>query len=94
MQMVTVNKAKLGHKFTLDHLNSLGPNLGRDTNVPFIKCFRVGYKHNIEIAKMSLRFLNGNSKLPHLLSQILKCHFNLSKQICFEHATSLSYFPY
>jgi hypothetical protein len=44
----------------------LGLNLGKDTNVPFIKCFRVGYKDNIEITKMSLRFLNGNSKLAHL----------------------------
>jgi hypothetical protein len=66
--MVSANKAKLGHKFTLDHLNSLGLNLGRDANVPLIKCFTFGYKDNIEIAKMSLRFLNGNSKLPHLPS--------------------------
>jgi hypothetical protein len=33
--MVNAKKAKLGHKFALDHLDSFGLNLGRDTNVPF-----------------------------------------------------------
>jgi hypothetical protein len=94
MQVVSAKKGKLGHKFALDYLDSLGWNLGRDTNVPLIKCFRVGYKNNIQIAKMNLRFLNGNSKLTHLSSQILKCHFSPSKQLCFEYATSLSYFSY
>jgi len=42
MQVVSANKTKLGHKFALDHLKSLGLNLERDTNVPLIKCFRVG----------------------------------------------------
>jgi len=92
--MVSAKKAKLGHKFALDHLDSLGLNLGKDTNVPLIKCFRIGYKDNIEIAKMSSRFLNGNLKLAHLSSQIFKCHFSPSKEVCFEHATSLSYFSY
>ncbi len=27
------------------------------------------------------------------MSQIFTCHLNVSKEICFEHATSLSYFP-
>jgi hypothetical protein len=90
--MVSAKKAKLGHKFALDHLDSLGLNLGKDTNVPLIKCFRIGY--NIEIAKMGSRFLNGNLKLAHLSSQIFKCHFSPSKEICFEHATSLSYSSY
>jgi hypothetical protein len=94
MQLVSANNAKLGHKYALDHLNSLDLNLGRQTNVPLIKCFRVGYKDNIQIAKMSLRFLNGNSKLAHLSSQIFKCHFSPSKQVCFEHATSHFYFFY
>jgi hypothetical protein len=48
MQVVSAKTAKLGHKFALDHLDSIGLNLGKDTNVPFIKCFRVGYKDNIE----------------------------------------------
>jgi hypothetical protein len=94
MQVVSANKTKLGHKFALDHLESLGLNLVRDTNVPLIKRVRVGYKDNIEITKMSLKFLNGNSKLAHLSFQIFKSHFSPSKQVCFEHATSLSYFSY
>jgi hypothetical protein len=68
MQVVSAKKAKSGRKLSLDNLYPLGLNLGRDIDVPFIKCFRVGYKDNIEIAKMSLRFLNGNSKLAHLSS--------------------------
>ncbi len=92
--MVSAKKGKLGHKFVLDNLDSLGLNLGRDTNVPLIKCFRVGYKNNIQIAKMNLKFLNGNPKLAHLSSQTFECHFSPSKQVCFEHATSLSYFSY
>jgi hypothetical protein len=94
MQVVSANKAKLGDKFALDHLDSLSLKLGRHTIVLRIKCFKVGYKDNIKIAKMSLRFLNGNSKLAHLSSQIFKCHFNPSKQVCFEHATSHFYFSY
>jgi hypothetical protein len=94
MQVVNANKAKLGHKFALDHLDSLGLKLGRHTNVPLIKCFKVDYEDNIKIAKMNLRFLNGSSKLGHLSCQIFKCHFSPSKQVCFEHATSFSYFSY
>jgi hypothetical protein len=60
MQVVGAKKAKLGHKFALDHLDSLGLNLRRNTDVPLIKCFRVDYKDNVEITKMSSRFLNGN----------------------------------
>jgi hypothetical protein len=94
MQVVSAKKGKLGHKFALDHLDSLGLNLGKDTNVPLIKCFRVGYKDNIQITKTRLRFLNGNSKLEQLSSQIFKCQFSPSKQVCFEHATLLSYISY
>jgi hypothetical protein len=47
----------------------------------------------IELAKI-LRFFNGSQrKLWYLLSQIFTRHLNLSKEICFEHITSLFYFP-
>jgi hypothetical protein len=72
MQVVSAEKVKLGHKFALDKLDSLDLNLGRNVDVPFLKCFKVHYKDNIEIAKMSLRFLNGDSKLAHLSSQLFK----------------------